>query len=58
MTPRKNLTINFALNSLIFYVLGRKLRGHQTGLRLGLIGGALSGFVVWYIDAQSDGTDD
>lgn len=54
MTLKKNLVINFALNSLLFYVIGRKLRGHRTGLRLGVIGGILSGLTVWYIDTRSE----
>lgn len=56
MTLAKNLAINSALNGLLFYGIGRKLRGHRTGVRLGLVGGILSGFAVWYIDTRSDDT--
>ena len=56
MTEIKNFTINFALNSLIFYVIGRKVRDHQTGLRLGLIGGVVSGLIAWRI-SQTEAID-
>lgn len=52
----KNIAINFVLNALIFYVIGRKLRGHQAGVRFGLLGGVLSGLTVWYVDTQAEGT--
>lgn len=55
MALKKNIAINVVLNSLIFYVIGRTLRDHQTGLRLGLIGGILSGTTVWYVDTQTEG---
>ena len=56
MTKAKDFAINFVLNSLIFYVIGRKIRGHRTGLRLGLIGGTISVLAVWYTHAKSDAT--
>ena len=56
MTLGKNLAINFGLNGLLFYGVGRKLRGHQTGLRLGVIGGVLSVLTVWYIDTRFEDT--
>ena len=58
MTQTKTIVINFAINSLIFYVIGRTIRGHQTGLRLGLVGGIVSGLVTWHIDTQSEETHD
>jgi hypothetical protein len=45
--------INFALNALIFYIIGRKLRGHRTGVRLGLAGGIVSALAALYIEARS-----
>jgi hypothetical protein len=47
------VAVNFALNALIFYVIGRKFRGHRTGVRLGLAGGIVSALAALYIEARS-----
>jgi hypothetical protein len=58
MTRKTNVVMNFALNALIFYGIGRKLKGHQTGVRLGLAGGLFSALVASRMDSQPGETDD
>lgn len=58
MTRKTNLVVNFALNGLIFYAIGRKLKGHKTGVRLGLAGGLFSALVASRMDSQPGDTAD
>jgi hypothetical protein len=53
MSRGTNVLVNFVLNGLLLYVIGRKLRGHRTGLGLGLAFGALSGLVTWVLDSRA-----
>lgn len=46
MSRTANFVINVALNGLVFYAIGRTLRDHRTGLRLGLVLGLVSGFAT------------
>ena len=58
MNPIPTVAINFVLNGLIFYAIGRKLRGHQTGVRLGLVGGIVSALAALYIGINSEDPND
>jgi hypothetical protein len=58
MNPIPTVAINFGLNSLIFYAIGRKLGGHRTGVRLGLIGGIVSALAALYTGTQSENSHD
>lgn len=58
MSRATNLFVNFAINGLIFYLVGRKVRNHQTGLKVGLVGGLLSVLSTGIMDSRSDATQD
>ena len=58
MTRTSNVAINVILNSVVFYVLGRKLRDHRTGLRLAVAGGIVSALVTWLIDTRAADSPD
>jgi hypothetical protein len=34
MTWTKTIAVNIVLNAILFYVIGRWLRGHRTGVRV------------------------
>lgn len=53
MGRSKNLVINFTINAVIFYLIGRKLRGHGTGVKLGVAGGLVSALVAGRMDNPS-----
>jgi hypothetical protein len=58
MNSLPTVAINFGLNDLIFYAIGRKLGGHRTGVRLGLIGGIVSALAALYIGTKSEDSHD
>lgn len=54
MTRPKTLVINVAINSLLFYAVGRWVRGHRSGVALGIVGGIVSGISVSRIDQEAE----
>jgi hypothetical protein len=48
MNETKNYVVNVAINSVLLYLIGRKVRGHGAGVKLGLLGGVLAFLSVRY----------
>lgn len=56
MRRSTDIAVNFAVNGLVFYLIGRKLRDHRTGMILGIIGGfiGITGFFISDSSAAAD----
>jgi hypothetical protein len=49
-----DIAVNFAVNGLAFYLIGRKLRDHRTGMLLGIIGGFIGIMGFFIRDSTAD----
>jgi uncharacterized membrane protein YeaQ/YmgE (transglycosylase-associated protein family) len=58
MSRVRNAAINFALNFLLGYVGGTLLRDRETGLRAGVVLGAVGAIGGWRLSDRVDDSDD
>lgn len=58
MKRTTNVVYNAILHGFLAYLLGRLVRGHRTGIRLGVAVGTLWGVATWVIygRAEASGT--
>jgi hypothetical protein len=54
MRRTRDLVVNFLVNGLLFYLLGRRFRDHRTGLGLGAALGLVSVGVTMAVDRGAD----
>lgn len=57
MNAKQSLVLNAIINCLVLYAIGRAIKGHKAGVRLGLIGGLLSSFAVYVVDTRTPDPD-